>query len=128
MRHLRCVALAFALLALGAAPWATVAVAAPAAPTCAEGPRTAAGVMTGTPCADVILAPAGVETVRGGGGDDTIIAAPLTAATPFPGEEWLGVGSQTFEGGPGDDVVFGERQRHALRQRRERPPLRWNRR
>ena len=114
MRHLRRAAFALVLMTVGAAACATSAFAAPAGPTCAEGPRTAAGVMTGTPCADVILAPAGVETVRGGGGDDTIIAAPFTAATPFPGEEWLGVGSQTFEGGPGDDVVFGERGNDTL--------------
>ena len=114
MRHLRWAAFALVLMTMGAAACATSAFAASAGPTCAEGPQTVANVTTGTPCADVIFAPAGVETVRGGAGDDTIIAAPLTAATPFPGEEWLGVGSQTFEGGPGDDVVFGERGNDTL--------------
>ena len=102
------------LVAIGAAACATSTLAAAAGPSCAEGPRTAAGITTGTPCADVIVAAAGIETVRGGGGDDTIVPAAL-AATPFPGEEWLGVGSQTFEGGPGDDVVFGERGNDTLR-------------
>jgi Ca2+-binding RTX toxin-like protein len=114
MRCVRCAAFAVLLTAMGATACTSSAFAAAAGPSCAEGPQTAAGVTTGTPCADVIVAPAGVETVRGGGGDDTIIAAPLTAATPFPGEEWLGVGSQTFEGGPGDDVVFGERGNDTL--------------
>ncbi len=105
---------ALLLLTLGAAAGAVPAVAAVSGPSCAAGPQTVAGVTTGTPCGDLIVAPAGVETVRGGGGDDVIVPAAITAAAPFPGEEWLGVGSQTFEGGPGDDVVFGERGNDSL--------------
>lgn len=86
-----------------------------AAPTCAEGPTTEGGTTYGTPCADVIVAPAGVESVQGGGGDDTILAAPITAAAACPSGCRLGVGSQTFEGGEGDDVVYGERGNDILR-------------
>ncbi|HEY6731257.1 MAG TPA: calcium-binding protein [Solirubrobacterales bacterium] len=88
------------------------ASAAPPAPSCAEGPTTVAGTTYGTPCADRIVAPAGVATVKGGGGDDTIVAAALADC---PGGCFLGVGSQTFEGGPGDDVVFGERGNDTLK-------------
>lgn len=98
------------LLALAAEP-ATAA----SAPSCAEGPVTSGGTTYGTPCADVILAPAGVEAVKGDGGDDTILAAPITAASDCPAGCRLGVGSQTFEGGEGDDVVFGERGNDILR-------------
>jgi Ca2+-binding RTX toxin-like protein len=112
--RLRALPVALLLIVVGTAAGATPGYAAAAAPSCAEGPQTEAGVTTGTPCSDVIVVAAGVETVRGGGGDDTIIPAAITAASPFPGEEWLGVGSQTFEGGPGDDVVFGERGNDSL--------------
>jgi Ca2+-binding RTX toxin-like protein len=74
---------------------------------------TVGGTIYGTPCADVIVAPPGVETVRGGGGDDTIVAAPLASASCPSGCE-LGVGSQTFEGGPGDDIVYGQRGNDTL--------------
>jgi len=84
-------------------------------PTCAEGPTTAGGTTHGTPCSDVIVAPPGVEHVVAGGGDDTILAAPITAASDCPAGCHLGVGSQTFEGGGGDDVVFGERGNDILR-------------
>lgn len=88
---------------------------APAAtPSCAEGPETVAGTTYGTPCDDLIVAPAGVESVKGGGGDDTILAAAITAASDCPSGCFLGVGSQTFEGGPGNDVVFGERGNDTL--------------
>jgi Ca2+-binding RTX toxin-like protein len=99
-----------ALLLLAALP-ATVAAAAPAAaaPSCAEGPATVAGIIHGTPCADRIVVPPGVERVYGGAGDDTIVAAPISASAPCPAGCHLGVGSQTFDGGPGDDVVYGER-------------------
>lgn len=71
--------------------------------------------MLGTPCADVIHVPASVGTVQGGSGDDTIVAAPVTAAAPCTGAcEHLGVGSQTFNGGPGNDVIFGERGNDTL--------------
>ncbi|HET7417817.1 MAG TPA: calcium-binding protein [Solirubrobacterales bacterium] len=84
-------------------------------PTCAEGPTTVGDTTYGTPCADVIVAPASVEAVKGGGGDDTIIAPVVTAATDCPGGCFLGIGSQTFEGGPGNDVVYGERGNDILR-------------
>jgi Ca2+-binding RTX toxin-like protein len=98
---------AFALSIAGAAP-------AGAAPTCEEGPQTVGSTIEGTPCADTIRAAPDVLAVNGGPGDDMIIPAAITAATPLAGEEWLGVGSQTFEGGPGDDLVFGERGNDTL--------------
>ena len=89
---------------------------APIAPSCAEGPTRVGDTTYGTPCADVIVAPAGVETVRGGGGDDTIVAAPIAATSAdCPSACFLGVGSQTFEGGPGNDIVFGQRGNDTLR-------------
>lgn len=88
----------------------------PATPSCATGPVTVGETTFGTPCADVIVAAPGVETVRGGAGDDTIVAGPIAAASaPCPSGCFLGVGSQTFEGGPGDDIVFGERGNDTLR-------------
>jgi Ca2+-binding RTX toxin-like protein len=84
-------------------------------PTCAEGPTTVGGTTYGTPCADVIVAPPGIEDVKGGGGNDTIVPAPITAATSCPDGCHLGVGSQTFEGGEGNDIVFGERGNDILR-------------
>ena len=91
------------------------ASAADTTPTCAEGPATVDGTTYGTPCADTIVASAAVEDVKGGGGNDTIIAAPITASAPCPEScQFLGVGSQTFEGGEGDDVVFGERGNDTL--------------
>ncbi len=86
-----------------------------ASPTCAEGPVTSGGITHGTPCADVIVASPGIEAVEAGGGDDTIVAAPITAASSCPAGCRLGVGSQAFEGGEGDDVVFGERGNDILR-------------
>jgi Ca2+-binding RTX toxin-like protein len=84
-------------------------------PSCAEGPTRVGDTTYGTPCADVIVAPAGVEDVKGGGGDDTIVAGPIAAAAPCSGScQFLGVGSQTFEGGPGNDVVLGERGNDTL--------------
>jgi Ca2+-binding RTX toxin-like protein len=84
-------------------------------PSCAEGPTTVEGTTYGTPCSDVIVAPASVEDVKGGGGNDTILAAPITASAPcLESCQFLGVGSQTFEGGPGNDVVFGERGNDTL--------------
>jgi Ca2+-binding RTX toxin-like protein len=82
-------------------------------PSCAAGPTRVGDTTYGTPCADVIVAPAGVAVVKGGGGDDTILS-PIAAAVPCV-SICLGTGSQTFEGGPGDDVVFGERGNDALR-------------
>jgi Ca2+-binding RTX toxin-like protein len=85
-------------------------------PTCAEGPTTVEGTTYGTPCSDVIVASPAVEGVQGGGGNDTIVPAPIAASAPCTGScLFLGVGSQTFEGGPGEDVVFGERGNDILR-------------
>jgi Ca2+-binding RTX toxin-like protein len=101
------------LAALFFAP--AVASAADTTPSCAEGPTRVGDTTYGTPCADVIVAPAGVEDVKGGGGNDTIVPAAITAAAPCPEScQFLGVGSQTFEGGPGNDVVFGQRGNDTL--------------
>lgn len=81
----------------------------PIAPSCAEGPVAADGTIYGTPCDDHIVASPDVAAVKGGAGDDVIVAAPIAAAAECPESCHLGVGSQTFEGGPGDDVVYGER-------------------
>jgi Ca2+-binding RTX toxin-like protein len=102
-------ALVLLLLAAGA-------TAADTTPTCAEGPTRVGDTTYGTPCPDVIVAPAGVEDVKGGGGNDTIMPGPIAASAPCPAScLFLGVGSQTFEGGPGNDVVFGERGNDTLR-------------
>lgn len=87
----------------------------PAAPSCSEGPATIGDTTYGTPCADVIVALPGVETVRGGGGNDVIVAAPITAATDCTAGCFLGIGSQTLEGGPGNDIIFGQRGNDTLR-------------
>jgi Ca2+-binding RTX toxin-like protein len=88
----------------------------PPLPSCAQGPVTVGDTTLGTPCADTIVAAPGVAVVEGGGGDDTIVAGPIAAATEScPAGCFLGIGSQTFEGGPGDDVVFGERGNDTLR-------------
>jgi len=102
------------LISLGAALVSILAPSGPAeaapAPGCAEGPQRSGETIVGTACDDTIRAPAGVALVEGGGGDDTIIAAPISAlSAPCPAGCHLGIGSQTFDGGPGDDVVFGER-------------------
>jgi Ca2+-binding RTX toxin-like protein len=95
--------------------WLPGAAVADTTPTCSEGPTTVDGTTYGTPCADVIVAPASVEDVRGGGGDDTIVPAAIAADAACPEScLLLGVGGQTFEGGPGDDVVFGERGNDTL--------------
>jgi Ca2+-binding RTX toxin-like protein len=84
-------------------------------PECAGGPVTVGATTFGTPCADYIVAPPGVQAVQGGGGDDTIVPAPIAAVSPpCPSGCFLGVGSQTYEGGPGDDVVFGQRGNDTL--------------
>ncbi len=91
------------------------AFAADTSPSCSEGPSRVGGTVYGTPCSDVIVAPASVEDVKGGGGNDTIVAASLGVESPCPAScQFLGVGSQTFEGGPGNDVVFGERGNDTL--------------
>ncbi len=86
-----------------------------AAPTCAEGPERVGDSIVGTPCADTIVAPPSVAVVDGGGGNDTIVSAPIAAGAPCTGEcRHLGVGSQTFNGGPGNDVIFGDRGNDTL--------------
>jgi Ca2+-binding RTX toxin-like protein len=102
-------ALAVVLIALPAAAGADTT------PSCGEGPATVGDTTYGTPCDDVIVVPAGVEDVKAGGGDDTIVPGPIAAATDCPDGCRLGVGSQTFEGGEGNDVVFGERGNDTLR-------------
>jgi Ca2+-binding RTX toxin-like protein len=99
------------VLALPALP---AGAAADTTPTCAEGPTTVGDTTYGTPCPDLIVAPAAVEDVKGGGGNDTIVPAALAAVSSCPSGCHLGVGSQTFEGGDGDDVVFGERGNDTL--------------
>jgi Ca2+-binding RTX toxin-like protein len=116
MRSLSTLFAVFALFLLAALTQAAGAPAADTTPTCAEGPSTVGDTTYGTPCADVIVAPVGVEAVQGGGGNDTIVPAPIAAAAPCPEScFFLGVGSQTFEGGEGDDTVFGERGNDILR-------------
>jgi Ca2+-binding RTX toxin-like protein len=107
--------LTVALLLIAAPAAIAAAPSSPASPTCAAGPATIGDTTYGTPCADVIVVPPGVEAVEGGGGDDTILPAPIAASAPCPDGCRLGVGSQTFEGGPGNDVVFGDRGNDTLR-------------
>lgn len=78
-------------------------------PSCAEGPERTGGVIYGTPCSDHIVAPPGVTDVKGGAGNDVIVAATIADAAECPAGCHLGIGSQTFEGGPGNDIVYGER-------------------
>ncbi len=102
------------LLTVGGAP-ARAATVVPS-PSCAEGPEDVGRTIYGTACDDRIVVPAGVAAVKAGGGDDTIVPAPVAAtSTSCPSGCRLGVGSQTFEGGPGDDIVFGERENDILR-------------
>ena len=112
-RSLPLAVVAVLLLALAPAT-ASPASGQPAPPTCADGPTTTGSAILGTPCADMIVAPPFVEKVQGGGGDDTIRAAPLAVTAACPSGCQLGVGSQTFEGGPGDDVVYGQRGNDSL--------------
>ncbi|HEY5054250.1 MAG TPA: calcium-binding protein [Solirubrobacterales bacterium] len=106
---------ALLLLAWSPSTKSAAAEALPASPSCAAGPTTIGETTFGTPCADVIVVPPGVETVKGGGGNDTIVPAATSTSAPCPEGCRLGVGSQTFEGGPGNDIVFGERGDDILR-------------
>ncbi|HEX5712299.1 MAG TPA: calcium-binding protein [Solirubrobacterales bacterium] len=102
--------LGVALLLLLGLPAAGSAADGSAAPTCAEGPETIGATTYGTPCADTIVVQPGVTAVHAGAGDDVIVPAPITAASPpCPAACFLGIGSQTYDGGPGDDIVFGQR-------------------
>jgi Ca2+-binding RTX toxin-like protein len=109
--------LCFAALALPGG--ATAAAAEGPAPSCAEGPLREGDEIVGTPCADRIVAPASVDYVDAGPGDDTIIGANSGAIAAVSGSCDSGchleVGSQTFEGGSGNDVVFGDRGNDTLR-------------
>ncbi len=111
MRRLTLTVAALLLAVLVLAPSQAGASPSPAGPpSCAEGPERVGDTIEGTPCADTIVVPAGVASVSGGGGNDTIVPGPIAAAiSSCPSGCRLGVGSQTFEGGPGDDIVFGER-------------------
>jgi Ca2+-binding RTX toxin-like protein len=110
MRRIPLFATVAVLLLFGGAATASAATDPTPTPTCAEGPTVVGDAAWGTPCDDTILAPPRVSTVHGGGGDDTILAAPIATAAPCTGEcLHLGVGSQTFDGGPGNDVIYGER-------------------
>jgi Ca2+-binding RTX toxin-like protein len=114
MRFLSAAALLTLALLASAAPAAATTDPLPT-PSCAEGPVRVGETIVGTSCADTIVAPPTVARVVGGGGDDTIVAAPLGISAPCPEGCFLGVGSQTFEGGPGDDVVYGQRGNDTLR-------------
>jgi RTX calcium-binding nonapeptide repeat (4 copies) len=102
------IAVLFAIAVI--APTAAAAPPGAATPSCAGGPVTIGETIVGTPCDDTIVASPRIDAVDGGGGDDTIVPAPIAATAPCTGEcRHLGVGSQTFDGGPGNDVIFGDR-------------------
>ncbi len=90
--------------------------AASAAPSCAEGPAKVGDTVVRHSLRRHDPRPrAASDSVQGGGGNDTIVAAPVAASAPCNETcEHLGVGSQTFEGGPGNDVIFGERGNDTL--------------
>jgi len=98
-----------ALLASGAVAIAAPA-AAPAAPSCAEGPQTVEREIIGTPCADTIRAPRSVTTVRGEGGDDVLFGQRGNDSL-FGGEGadrlYGGVGDDRLRGGPDGDRLSG---------------------
>jgi Ca2+-binding RTX toxin-like protein len=105
-----------ALLAALCLPTGAGAADAPATPSCAEGPARDGETIVGTPCADRIVVPASVARVEAGPGNDTIIAAPITAAAQECSAGCFGgVGSQTIEGGTGSDLIFGQRGNDTLR-------------
>lgn len=105
-----------ALVGLLCLPGGAAAAGEPAAPSCAEGPVRSGGTIIGTPCADRIIVPVSVARVDAGGGNDTILAAPITAAAQdCSGGCFGGVGSQTIEGGAGNDLIFGQRGNDTLR-------------
>lgn len=113
-RHVTQTSTALAVLLMALAALGTSAQAS-SPPTCADGPERVGDSIVGTPCADSIVAPPGVSAVDGGGGNDTIVSAPIATGAPCTGEcRHLGVGSQTFNGGSGNDVIFGDRGNDTL--------------
>jgi len=105
-----------ALLGLNFLPGDAAAAEGASAPTCAEGPVRSGATILGTPCADRIVVPASVARVEAGPGNDTILAAPITAAAQDCGGGCFGgVGSQMIEGGAGNDLIFGQRGNDTLR-------------
>ncbi|HEY2334275.1 MAG TPA: hypothetical protein VGH58_04615 [Solirubrobacterales bacterium] len=109
MRRLSICATGAAILLMAVLPAGQAVGAESPGPSCAEGPERVGRTIVGTACGDVIVAPPGVAVVRGGGGDDTIVPAPISGSASCPEGCHLGIGSQTFEGGPGNDIVYGER-------------------
>ncbi len=77
-------------------------------------------MIQGTPCDDRIIAPASVQRVNGGGGDDTILAGPISAAVPcaavcLAGEPGCGaetrdmtIGIEDLEGSEAADALYGD--------------------
>ena len=108
MRCLSPIAIGVAFVLAAASAWGS-ASGANASSDCAQGPVVIGATIQGTTCDDLIVAPARIETVRGGGGDDTIVPAPVLAEASCPSGCHLDIGSQTFEGGAGNDIVYGER-------------------
>ena len=108
IRRLSLSAIGAALVLVALFPGGSVAEQS-AAPSCAADPTVIGTTIKGTPCDNLIVAPTWIAVVQGGDGDDTIVPAPILAATSCPTGCHLDIGSQTFEGGPGDDVVYGER-------------------
>lgn len=78
---------------------------------CESAPTRMGERIEGTSCADVIVAPDGVEAVDGGGGADTIVAgSDVVEITGGPGDdELIGGPDVTYiAGGDGDDTIFGD--------------------
>ncbi|MEM6477681.1 MAG: sulfatase-like hydrolase/transferase [Pseudomonadota bacterium] len=76
--------------------------------------------VTGSRLDDVLIGPAyGDATLRGGDGDDTLIAVSKTGSMTFfgdAGNDYLkgGEGDDYLDGGTGDDVIFGGRGANTL--------------
>lgn len=85
----------------------TTAEAAPAG--CAFG-KVSGNKLTGTRCSEVITPPAGIETIVGGPGDDTIFAIEgVKTVIAGGGDDTIYVNSDgvSVEGGDGDDEIYG---------------------
>lgn len=101
------------VLALGlslAALAGPAVTAAPAAPSCAEGPQTVGETIVGTPCDDTIHAPRGITAVYGEGGNDSLFGGRGNDSL-FGGEGddrlYGGIGDDRLRGGPGNDLLSG---------------------